>query len=146
MSTSDQDNFRERRHTRVLGRRIGFGLMPHATRDLPETDEALDALNAEQMRSLIRALMPWFDDRLYARFVISTCRYGDRLRVERLLGADPRQIFHRPAVGDWQGSQHGCGGRVFWRRRAMPCRDMLSRSSRLPQVRASRARFPARAL
>jgi Ca2+-binding EF-hand superfamily protein len=43
--------------------------MPHATRDLPETDEALDALNAEQMRSLIRALMPWFDDRLYARFV-----------------------------------------------------------------------------
>ena len=33
------------------------------------TDAALDALDADELRSLIRELLPWFDDRLQARFV-----------------------------------------------------------------------------
>jgi hypothetical protein len=89
--------------------------MPHATRDLPETDEALDALNAEQMRSLIRALMPWFDDRLYARFVNAAIDHATRGRsgwlpdppgaavvgdIERFAAASRRAGYADPAYVD----------------------------------------------
>lgn len=38
------------------------------TRDASSTEAALDALDAEGLRSLIREMLPWFDDALLARF------------------------------------------------------------------------------
>ena len=89
--------------------------MPHATRDLPETDAALEALNAEQLRTLIRELIPWFDDRLYARFVNAAIDYATRTRsgwlpeppgeavvgeIERFAAASRRDGYADPADVD----------------------------------------------
>ena len=58
-------------------------LMPRIRDDRPETgdaltDAALDALDADELRALIRELLPWFDDRLHARFVNAVIDHAAR--------------------------------------------------------------------
>ena len=57
--------------------------MPRIRDDRPETgdaltDAALDALDADELRALIRELLPWFDDRLHARFVNAVIDHAAR--------------------------------------------------------------------
>lgn len=57
--------------------------MPRIRDDRPETgdavtDAALDALDADELCALIRELLPWFDDRLHARFVNAVIDHAAR--------------------------------------------------------------------